>query len=232
MSRIVQKKAIKGSQKWLQELANKHQSLFDDELRSRLQLSTDDRITWLSPLEEDEYSEYRDDAFLKRLSVQLDNRSLNSFWPRGGPVWDGLAKTSRGDIICVESKAHIQELSSSCQASPQSLELIKRSLGETAEFYTATSPENWLHGYYQYASRLAHNYLLRHLNGIKAWLVFLYFTNAIEMAGPKSKGKWRLAIETADRHLGIHHTQLDPYVIKAFIDVTKITGEDSGKKAE
>ncbi len=232
MSRIAQRKAVKGSQKWLQELASRHQKLLDDELRPRLQLGVDDKITWLSPLEEDEYSEYQDDAFLKRLSIQLDNRSLNSFWPHGGPVWDGLARTTRGDIICVEAKSHIQELSSTCQAGPKSLELIKRSLSETAEFYGATSPENWLHGYYQYANRLAHNYLLRHLNGIKAWLVFLYFTNDIEMVGPESPLDWHSAIDVANTHLCIHRTRLEPYVIKVFIDVATIIGSNNGKKRE
>lgn len=223
MPRVAQKKAIKGSQKWLQELVSRYQQLLNDTLRPRLQLGANDTITWLSPLEEDEYSEYQDDAFLKRLSVQLDNRSLNSFWPRGGPVWDGLAKTSRGDIILVEAKSHISELVSSCQAGPQSLKLIQDSLEETAEFHNATSPENWLHGYYQYANRLAHHYLLRHLNGIQAWLVFIYFINDYAMVGPESLLDWQSAIEAVDTHLGINRTGLEPYIIEVFLDVTTTT---------
>jgi hypothetical protein len=220
MSRIPQEMAMKGSQKWLQILVNRDRDLLDDLLRTRLQLSAHDTITWLSPLVEDSYAEYQDEDFLELLSVRLKNRGLSSFWPCGGPVWDGLARTSRGDIILVEAKSHATELASSCKANPQSLKLIQDSLAKTAAFYGSTSWTNWLQGYYQYANRLAHLYLLRHLNGLQAWLIFLYFINAWEMAGPKSVRDWLSAVETVHAHLGIQPGRLEPNVVDLFIDST------------
>lgn len=226
MSRSTQNKAIRGSQKWLQEFVNRYPELLNDTLWPRLHLGADDTIEWCSPLEEDGYAEYQDEAFLKRVSVSLEKRSLNSFWPCRGPVWDGLARISRGDIILVEAKAHVSELTSSCQAGPQSQKLIRDSLAETAEFYNATSPQNWLHGHYQYANRLAHHYLLRHLNGIQAWLVFIYFINDCTMLGPDSVRGWQSAIEAADGYLGITRTRLEPFVVNVFLDVTTIPRVD------
>ena len=219
MSRIDQEKAMKGSQKQLQLLVNRHPDVLDDLLLPRLQLSNRDTITWLSPIKEDGYAEYRDEDFLELLSIRLENRSLGLFWPHGGPVWDGLAKTSRGDVILVEAKSHVPELVSSCQASPQSLKLIEDSQAETAKFYHATRPGNWTHGYYQYANRLAHFHLLRHLNGIQAWLCFVYFVNDHEMSGPQSSTEWQSEIGAVHKHLGIAEESLRPYVVDVFPDV-------------
>jgi hypothetical protein len=217
--RIAQKKAIRGSQKWLQFLDDTNRQALDGLLRTGLRLNANDRIEWLSPLEEDDYAEYQDEAFLERLSVRLEKRSLRSFWPRRGPVWDGLAKTNRGDIILVEAKSHVSELSSSCQAKQPSLDLIRSSLKETAGIYGAGANADWLNGYYQYANRLAHLYLLRHLNNLPAWLVFVYFVNDVDMNGPESEDEWRLAIETMHAHLGVAQERLRPHVVDAFIDV-------------
>ena len=219
MSRILQQIAVKGSQRWLQHLVNRSPHFLDDALRPCLGSGSHDTITWLSPLEADGYAEYQDESFLKRVSVQLEKRSLRSFWPRGGPVWDGLGETSRGDVILIEAKSHTSELTSSCQASPQSLTLIKQSLAEAARFYGAPSTVDWSQCYYQYANRLAHLYLLRRLNGIPAWLVFIYFVNDFEMAGPESAGEWLSAIEAIHAHLGIQREQIEPYVVEVFVDI-------------
>jgi hypothetical protein len=222
MPKIAQNKGVKGSQKWLQILVNQHQNLLNSLLRSRLQLSASDKIMWLSPLGEDCYAEYQDKTFLERLSLHLENCSLDKFWPRGGPVWDGLAKTSRGDIILVEAKSHVSELASSCQAGPKSLRLIQDSIAQTEVFYGVASSADWLQGYYQYANRLAHLYLLRRLNRVRAWLLFVYFVNDLEMAGPKSENEWRSAIDNVHQHLGIAQKSLRPYVIGYFPDVSEL----------
>ncbi len=219
MSRIVQERAIKGSQKWLQVLVNEHPDILDDLLRPRLQLSSHETINWVSPLQEDGYAEYRDAEFLEQLGIDLEYRSLFSFWPHGGPVWDGLAKTSRGDVILAEAKSHVSELSASCKASKPSLELIQRGLTETARFYNGTSPETWTEGFYQYANRLAHLYLLRELNGIPAWLISIYFVNDCAMAGPKSIAEWQSTIRSVHKHLGIDTEHLRPHVVDVFLDV-------------
>ncbi len=222
MPKIIQKEAIRGSQKWLQKIVNWNPRALDKALRFNLKLNDRDTIEWMSPLERDGYAEYRDEAFLDMLSVRLRNRSLESFWPNGGPVWDGLAGTSRGDVILVEAKSHVSEMVSTCQAkNPRSRELIESSLRETAESYAATSPDNWLDGYYQYANRLAHLHLLRNLNDINTWLCFVYFINDREMNGPESQTEWESAIENIHKHLGIDAKQLRPHVIDLFIDVLK-----------
>ncbi len=224
MPKITQSKAIRGSQLWLQKLVNQRQDLLDGALRPKLGLNRDDIITWLSPLKVDDYAEYRDEDFLKRLSINLENRPLRSFWPSGGAVWDGLGNTSRGDVILVEAKAHISELASHAGAkSPASVGLIRKSLDETKRFFGNDSPADWTQDYYQYANRLAHLYLLRHLNGIPAWLVFLYFINADDVSGPKSADAWRPAIEGVHAYLDIKHDKLSPYVVNVFLDVAELS---------
>jgi len=219
MPHLLQKPAIKGSQHWLQELVNRRPDLLEDTLRPRLQLSNNDIFNWLSPLEADGYAEYRDEAFLELLSIHLEKRSLGSFWPPGGPVWDGLGVTIRGDVILIEAKAHSAELASSCQAKPQSLTLIKNSLAEVAKFYGTPATVDWSQCYYQYANRLAHLYLLRELNDVPAWLVFLYFVKADDVAGPKSVEEWRSGIEAMHTHLGLRVGEANTHVVDVFLDV-------------
>lgn len=220
MSRFSQKKAVKGSQKWLQEQVNSGSRALDTALLSQVQPGGG-QIEWLSPLADDEYAEYSDGEFLQLLSLSPAKRRLESFWPHGGPEWDGLACTDNGSVILLEAKSHITELKSDCKAKEWSMELIDASLNEASEFYGAVSSDNWTEVYYQYANRLAHLYLLRHLNGIRAWLVFLYFVNDIEMKGPESVEEWREAIKNIHEHLGLTEERLAPYVIDIFYDVEK-----------
>jgi hypothetical protein len=227
MVRIQQPAAAKGSQYWLQRSVNRHPDVLDSGLRMHLRLPDGADISWVSPLAEDSYAELRDDDFLSALGVCLRKRSLDSFWPRGGPVWDGLAKTSRDDVILVEAKSHIPEMVSTCAAGPENLRRIQDSLAETAAFYGSTKPDAWCHQYYQYANRLAHLYLLRYLNEIPAWLVFVYFVNDDEMAGPQSEHEWHLAIEAVHDHLDITSARLKPYIVEVFVDVCKIPYDKS-----
>lgn len=222
MPRIQQNSAHKGSQWWLQYLVNRNSKLLDGPIRDHLRLEDSETIDWLSPLIEDDYAEYQDDDFLTRLSLRLDKRSLRSFWPRGGPVWDGLGRTSRGDILLVEAKSHVAEMNSSCQASLRSLNLIRDSMAVTAAHYGLCGSPGWTDGYYQYANRLSHLYLLRGLNGIPAWLLFLYFVNDAGMAGPKTVAEWCSAIDSVHKHLGVAKQQLEPYVIDIFIDTAVV----------
>ena len=157
--------------------------------------------------------------FLERLSIKLEKHSLNKFWPAHGPVWDGLGKTRNGDVILVEAKSHVSEVASSCQAGVESRKLIQDSLAETSHFYGASSDADWLNGYYQYANRLAHLYLLRHLNGIQAWLCFVNFVNDHKMSGAKSTVEWQPAIDAVHKHLGITEQSLRPYVVDVFPDI-------------
>ncbi|NIR64498.1 MAG: hypothetical protein GWN76_10865 [candidate division Zixibacteria bacterium] len=206
----------------MQIIVNYNSRHLNDLLRPEMHLNSQDDIEWLSPLRGDSYAEYKDGDILNIFKISLLNRSLETFWPRGGPVWDGLAKTSRGDVILVEAKSHISEMVSSCQAGPQALRQIQESMIEAAKSYESFMPDNWTSGYYQYANRLAHLYFLRNLNDIPAWLVFLYFVNDHEMSGPESKDKWKNAIAEVHDHLGVKAERLKPYVIDVFVDVLKL----------
>ena len=212
-------KAVKGSQRWLQEIINQHPAVLNERLSAHLRLSANEEFTWLSPLEKDSYKEYQDDEFLAQLSVRLQERPLQSFWPSGGPRWDALGITSRGDILLVEAKAHAGELISTCGAGSESMTQIERSLEQAGRFYGVSSTANWAKSYYQYANRLAHLYLLRQLNHQQAWLVFLYFVNAHDVGGPKSAEEWRIVIEEVHAHLGIDADRLRPFVIDLFLDL-------------
>jgi hypothetical protein len=99
MPRISQGPAVKGSQKWIQKLVNEKPDLLTSPIRTQLNLSDTDSITWLSPLAEDEYAEYRDQAFLDLLDIKLPKVSLSDFWPSRGPVWDGLDKFKTGKVF-------------------------------------------------------------------------------------------------------------------------------------
>lgn len=222
MAKITQEKAVKGSQKWFQVLVNQYREVIDGLLRPPLQLKATDAVTWLSPLAGDNFAEYRDEDFLERVSVRLENRGLESFWPRGGPVWDGLAQTSRGDVIIVEAKSHVSEMVSSCQAGRDSWKLINGSLAEAAAYYHADHPNNWTDRYYQYANRLAHLFFLRHVNNIPVWLVFVYFVYDSGMGGPSSEDEWRQAIADIHKHLGCKTESPIPYVVDLFVDVEQL----------
>jgi hypothetical protein len=193
------------------------------ELAPALGLTLGDKISWLSPIDNDAYSEYSDDAFLERLNINLSKNSLETFWPKKGPVWDGLGHTSRGDIILLEAKAHIAEMVSPPTAAGEvSLPKIRKSLDDTKKFLGSTSLHDWASTFYQYTNRLAHLYLLRELNGLPAYLVFLYFVNAADVTGPKTREEWEGAIKLLHNFLGINRHKLSAYVIDVYIDVGEL----------
>jgi len=213
----------KGSQKWLQKLVNNQPGMLAHELTPALHLAPKDQIFWLSPLKGDAYSEYSGDAFLERLEIALPKNSLEMFWPKRGPVWDGLGHTSGGDIILLEAKAHIGEMvSPPTAAGKTSLPKIIKSLNETKSFLGSKSLHDWASTFYQYTNRLAHLYLLRELNGLPAYLVFLYFVNAADVAGPKTREEWEGAIKLLHNFLGINRHKLSAYVIDVYIDVGEL----------
>ena len=99
-----QGKAARGSQFWLQTLANEEPEILNKAIVKAAPALTGQTIEWVSPLVSEGYREYRDQAFLKKLGVRLTERPLDSFWPRRGPVWDGLARTSAGEVLLVGQK--------------------------------------------------------------------------------------------------------------------------------
>lgn len=223
--RIEQGAGARGSLKWIQVAVNDHPGVIDAAIRSALSWDSEVPITWVSPLREDNFAEYRDQAFLDRLAVVPHRCHLNQFWPPRGPQWDALGRTGSRQLILIEAKAHLQELASpGSAASENSLKLIRSSLAECKAYLGVDSGFDWAGQYYQYCNRLAHLYWLRVLNDLPAFLVFVYFLNATEVSGPRSIPEWEGAIQTMYSALGLRAKHvLSAYVGSIFIDVRTFT---------
>jgi hypothetical protein len=223
MTRHVQQKASAGSQRWLQILINDAPEVLNRIIVEELSLGDTGSIEWRSPRQDDGYAEYQDKAFLDRLGVATDRVPLAEFWPRRGPVWDGLGRTRRGDILLLEAKARIGELvSPASQAGEASRDLIERSLTATKRFLKVATAYDWTDRFYQYTNRLAHLYFLRHLNQEPAYLVFVYFINATDVGGPTCREEWEGALRLLHAFLGVERHLLTPYVCHVFIDVKEL----------
>lgn len=220
MPRISQGPGVKGSQKWIQKLVNEKPDLLNSPIRTQLDLPDTEKITWLSPIADDDYAEYQGEAFLDLLGIKLPKVSLSDFWPSRGPVWDGLGKSETEKVFLVEAKSHISEvLSPKTGAGVTSLRKIKKSLDETKTFLHSNSEHDWASTFYQYTNRLAHLYLLRELNDVSAYLIFVYFLNDEDMNGPKSIDEWHGAIKLLHSFLGVGRHRLSEFTADIFIDV-------------
>jgi hypothetical protein len=223
MSRRQPGSAERGSKKWLQILVNQRPEVIDAILSEQLCLAPGQQIHWLSPLQQDRYAEYRDGEVLEKLDISLDIVPLHSFWPHGGPAWDALAKTDRGDLLLLEARSHIPELvSEPAKASERELAQIRRTLERTKRFFGSRSPADWSVHFYQYTSCLSHLYLFRQLNGLPAYLVYLYFLNDEEMHGPSTEAQWQGALELLETFLDIRGHRLSHYVLQEFIDIKNL----------
>src|SRR4051812_30593047 len=213
MARFPQSLCPKGSQRWMQWYVNHAAHAIDQEIGLG-------PIDWRSPLREDDYAEYRDAAFLDRIGVKPSKRTLDSFWPRGGPQWDALGRSSDGTVVMVEAKAHLNELYSpaTSASAESSVALIQASLLETMEGLGVRTGFDWSKQFYQYANRIAHAYFLNALNDIPTKLVFMYFTGDTDVKGPSTSEAWQTAIETVHRALGLNASP--SFVCDVFIDVT------------
>ena len=214
----------RGSQRWLQLAVNRSPDTINAAIASAMALPSGVSIQWRSPLEKDDFREYQDSRFLRDLGVELQKRKLSSFWPRWGPVWDGLARTSNGRSILVEAKANIPEFHSSpCGAGEKSLARIKRSLDETKQFLSAPLDYDWTRCFYQVANRLAHLYLLKELNGVDAALVFVFFIGDTTISEEKctSRQEWEHETSLMLERLGIRRDShwLHENVFDVFIEV-------------
>jgi hypothetical protein len=222
VGRFPQPKAKKGSQKWIQKLVNEKPTLLSSQIRQTLVLPENEEIQWLSPLKDDGYAEYRDEAFLEKLGAKLETPALSGFWPRGGPQWDALGRSLSGKLFLVEAKSHIPELISSVQAKDlASADKILRSLGETRDYLGSKTDFDWSRSFYQYTNRLAHLYLLKE-NRLPAYLVFVYFLNDSEMKGPTTVDEWTGALKLLQTCLGIHRHRLQEFIAEIFVDSTSL----------
>ena len=221
MSRVPQRADSRGSLKWVQRAINLHADLLDGEILG--QLPDARHIEWRSPLAADEYSEYRDSAFLERLNLGHLSEALAEFWPSRGPQWDALGIDSTGSVLLVEAKAHLEEVfSPPSQAGEVSLARIKDALQQTAEFLGAEAAAPWHQTFYQLANRLAHLYFLRQ-NGVDARLVLVGFIGDDEMHGPATEAEWEAAYAVIWHVMGLKTRHpMSRYVIHVYPDVRRL----------
>lgn len=197
--------AAAGSQRWLQVAVANHPALLQSVLLEAGAIAPDERTEWTAPLASDGFAEPRDAVALRKAGIaSLPVRSLSEFWPKGGPVWDAVAKVGRGGSLFVEAKAHVAEAASpASKATPVSLARIEAALVEARGFFAPDSSADWHRVFYQYANRLAHQYLFKHVNHIDSRLVFLYFLNAVDVRGPASVAEWEATTKLIHAALGL-----------------------------
>ena len=194
------------SEHWIRVAVNQSEAMLNALVSELFGWDACDEIQWLSPIASDDYAEYYDKEFLDRLGVVNLTVPLSTFWPSGGPRWDGLAKTNSGKKLLVEAKAYIEEGVDygSKAKSDQALSQIRQSLAMTKEgFKAAKKAPLWETPFYQYTNRLAHLYFLRRLNRIDAYLLFLYFADAPDVPLACTKQQWEGAERPVKRALGL-----------------------------
>jgi len=215
MGRFPRPRGTKGSLRWIQFLVNEHPDVLTRSTGLR-------SVEWCSPRADDEYAEYRDQAFLDRLGVTVKKRTLADFWPSRGPQWDALGRAASGEAVLVEAKAHVAELlSAPMQAGDASAGQIRQSLSETASALGATPGTDWSQRFYQYGNRLAHAWFLAEANALPVRLAFVYFVGDAEMDGPSSRREWEAALMVLHEALGLRG-RIPRYVTEAFIDVRSV----------
>jgi hypothetical protein len=220
--------AEKGSQRWLQIAVNREPKLLETSIRQAMDMSSNEQIEWISPREDRNFGEYRGSAWLRHLGVKEPTRSLTDFWPERGPMWDGLAKTSRNRLILIEAKAHIGEMiSPPTRATKEARQLIDKSLRGLQSSLGRKSTLDWGGIFYQYTNRLAHLHYLRADNGLKAHLFYVYFVNASDVKGPTSVLEWKGAIKLMECYLGLQRHKLSRWVHEMFIDVNQLRSQVS-----
>jgi len=201
MSRVPQRLGMRGSLKWIQRLVNGAPALLDGAILPRLCGATS--IRWVSPLANDDYAEYRDADFLKRVALAHLAPALRDFWPERGPQWDALGLSDKGDVLLIEAKAHIDELCSpGTTAGEASRARIEAALARVADAHDVTARAAWADVFYQLANRLAHLHLLR-AQGVPAWLVLVNVVGDSEMHGPATAAEWEAAYRVVLHVMGI-----------------------------
>lgn len=185
---VINNKTLKGSKLYLQNYikcnSNKLSELILSASPSLVTFSGDiNSIVWKSPLESENFYEYRDD-FLEILdldiaSIDIAKSKLKAFWPKNGPQWDGLGivkdKNGKSGVLLVEAKAHINETNSTLKAtSNESIKKIKESIGISQKYYDI-NPNDWTNNTYQLGNRIAYLYFMNIILDIPTWLVLINF---------------------------------------------------------
>ena len=222
MDRYPQPSDGHGSLRDTQVLVNSFPDMFANKIKEKIVIKSN-RIDWVSPLKDDDFSEYRDNGFIQKLGIRNLETSLSAFWPKRGPQWDGLGRGDCNEVFLVEAKANIDEIiSPETKATEKSLVLIKKSLEGLKKYLKVNNKVDWSGTFYQYTNRVAHLYFLRALNKLPANLIFVYFIGDESVSGPKSVGEWNAALMVMKKYLGLSTHKLEKYIAEVFIDVKEI----------
>ena len=222
MDRFPQPADGHGSLRDIQLLVNRSPDMFANKIKEKIVIKSN-KIDWVSPLKDDDYSEYRDSGFIEKLDIQWLKASLGTFWPKRGPQWDALGIGNDREYFLVEAKANIDEIvSPETKAAGKSLEMIRNSLDGLKKYLNVNNKIDWSGPFYQYTNRLAHLYFLRVLNELPANLIFVYFIGDDSVAGPKSVEEWNAALMVMKKYLGLSTHKLAKYIAEVFIDVKQI----------
>src|ERR1700733_2638672 len=89
------------------------------------------------------------------------------------------------------------------RATADPLKKIKVALAKAKEAFRATAEAPWETPLYQYANCLAHLYFARQLNGLDAYLLFLYFAGAPDVPEPCSVEQCQGAARLIEKCLGL-----------------------------
>jgi hypothetical protein len=219
MTRFPQPVGERGSLKWIQRAVQEQWPSLNEPILRRLPNSKS--IEWVSPLKSDEFAEYRDDGFLKRLRREDLCGTLKEFWPARGPQWDALGLSDKGDLLLIEAKAHIEEMcSSGTAAGATSRERIAAQLDKVAlELGARAGRAAWTEFFYQLANRLAHLAFLRS-HDAPAYLVLVNFVGDGEMEGPTTPDAWRAAYQVAYHVMGLPKRHaLSPFIVDVYPEV-------------
>lgn len=165
-------------------------------------------LTWVSPLEVENFAEYHDADFLRAISRPELAAVLADYWPPGGPHWDALAIARDADghdvgPVLVEAKSWPGEMRSRTTASEASRKRIAERLSETRHWLGIGEEhaQAWLERYYQAANRYAYLRWFVDVLGERAWLANIFFIDDPDK--PTSRASWDTAIAEAATELGL-----------------------------
>jgi hypothetical protein len=182
------------------------------------------KLKWVSPLATEDYAEYRDEEFLKKLGCGENAKRLKEFWPKRGPCWDALARlevegsTDCRGVVLVEAKSHrIEIFGNGCGAKDDRLELIEKSLKDTRDWLGVSKDITWqwTGPLYQYANRLAHLYFLPEILSLPVWLVNIYFI--YDPDRPTRYSAWEEFLPEVKEELGLTNIDI-PDMANVFLD--------------
>jgi hypothetical protein len=85
MSKVKQLGTEHGSLRDIQLLVNKNQGLIDNLIKKEFPEMINENIYWKSPLESEDFAEYRDNDFIDVIGLDRNEIRLQEFWPERGP---------------------------------------------------------------------------------------------------------------------------------------------------